>query len=77
MNNIVRKISLHYSSGKFEEQALRDDITDAEQQLKEMEIEAAMLDKSEKAVAQPILRDLRTRYTKTKKEFKIVQKSFR
>ena len=49
LNNIVRKISLHYSSGKFEEQALRADISAAEQQLKEMEIEAVMLSKEEKS----------------------------
>ena len=42
-----------------------------------METEAAILDKEEKAQAQPILLDLRTQYTKTLKEFKMVQKSFR
>ena len=43
LNNIVRKISLHYSSGRFEEQDLRAELSAAEQQLKEMEIEAVML----------------------------------
>jgi hypothetical protein len=55
---------------------MKAEIDRVESWLKEMEIEVAMLEPDQKEKVQPLLRELRVSFIKTRKEFKIANKSF-